>query len=266
MNTSLTVLNAVVPVFGLAFVGFGVRKLNWLTEEADQSWMRVNINLLLPALILDSTLGNPALKQIHTVILAPVLGYLLAAAGMWLAFLFNMTALPMTGSLLPYSAREVYHIGQTGLGVLTACFSLGALLGSLTVSLVGYDWPAGRTMIVAAMVWYLVLEGFILMPDPAGGAIMLILTGFVQSFTMVPLAVMLLRVAGDQYRGRIMGVRMLAIYGLPVGLLASGVLIEWYGYVAMASGYCLFGLAATLTIALWWRDAIWRLDGQGNAK
>jgi hypothetical protein len=83
---------------------------------------------------------------------------------------------------------------------------------------------------------------------------------------MVPLAVMLLRVAGDQYRGRIMGVRMLAIYGLPVGLLASGVLIEWYGYVAMASGYCLFGLAATLTIALWWRDAIWRLDGQGNAK
>jgi len=70
MNTLPTVLNAVAPVFGLAVVGFGVRKLNWLTEEADQNWMRVNINLLLPALILDSTLGNSALKQIHTVILA----------------------------------------------------------------------------------------------------------------------------------------------------------------------------------------------------
>ena len=36
------------------------------------------------------------------------------------------------------------------------------------------------------------------------------------------MAVMLLRVAGEQYRGRIMGVRMLAIYGLPVGLLNHG--------------------------------------------
>ena len=178
---------------------------------------------------------------------------------MWLAFLFNMTA-------LPFIAREVYHIDQTGLGLLTACFSVGALAGSMSVTLVGQTWPPGRTMIAAAMIWDAVLEVFVLMPHPIGGGIMLILTGFVQSFTMVPLAVMLLRVAGNQYRGRIMGVRMLAIYGLPVGLLASGVLIEWFGYVVMASGYCLAGLAATLAIALWWRDAIWRLDGQGNGR
>jgi len=187
-------------------------------------------------------------------------------AGMWLAFLFNMTALPMTGSLLPFTAREVYHIGQTGLGVLTACYSLGGLVGSLAVTLFGQDWPAGRMMILAALAWYAVLEVFILMPDPAAGGVLLVLTGFAQSFTMVPLAVMLLRVAGDQYRGRIMGVRMLAIYGLPVGLLASGVLIERFGYVAMASGYCAAGFAATLGIAFWWRDAIWPLDARSNRK
>lgn len=187
-------------------------------------------------------------------------------AGMWLAFLVNMTAFPITGSLLPYIAREVYHIDQTGLGLLVASFAVGGLLGSILISLFAQTMPTGRMMIVAAAGWYAVLQVFVLMPNPVAGAIMLMLTGLVQSFSMVPLSVMLLRVAGDRYRGRIMGVRMLAIYGLPVGLLASGALIEWFGYLAMASGYCIFGLAATLGIALWWRDALWPLDAPGNTK
>ena len=187
-------------------------------------------------------------------------------AAMWLAFLVNMTAFPLTGSLLPYIAREVYHIDQTGLGLLVACFAVGGLFGSLSISLFAQTLPTGRTMIVAAAAWYVLLQIFVLMPNPIAGGVVLMATGLVQSFSMVPLAVMLLRVAGDQYRGRIMGVRMLAIYGLPVGLLASGVLIEWFGYVATASGYCVFGLVATLGIALWWREAIWPLDAPGNTK
>ena len=63
-----------------------------------------------------------------------------------------------------------------------------------------------------------------------------------------------------------MGVRMLAIYGLPVGLMASGFLIEWYGYLLTAASYCVFGIVATLAIALWWRDALWPLDAPGNAR
>ena len=37
----------------------------------------------------------------------------------------------------------------------------------------------------------------------------------------VPMAVVILRVAHDRMRGRVMGLRMLAVYGLPLGLLAS---------------------------------------------
>ena len=96
------------------------------------------------------------------------------------------------------------------------------------------------------------------MPDPAAGGVMLMLTGFVQSFTMVPLAVMLLRVAGNQYRGRIMGVRMLAIYSLPVGLLIAGGLIGWIGYRATASLYAIVGLVFTILIAIKWRESLWR--------
>ena len=48
MTAASIVLGAVVPLFGIALVGLVIRRLNWLTEEADQSLLRVNINLLYP--------------------------------------------------------------------------------------------------------------------------------------------------------------------------------------------------------------------------
>ena len=40
----------------------------------------------------------------------------LEMAGIWVAFLVNLLAFPTTIGLLPYVAREIYHVGQTGLG------------------------------------------------------------------------------------------------------------------------------------------------------
>ena len=64
MNESLTVMNAVLPVLALAVVGLVMRKINWLTAEADSSLLRVTINLLLPCLIIDASIGNPALRDV----------------------------------------------------------------------------------------------------------------------------------------------------------------------------------------------------------
>jgi hypothetical protein len=83
---------------------------------------------------------------------------------------------------------------------------------------------------------------------------------------MVPMAVMLLHGAGATFRGRVMGVRMLAIYGLPVGLLAAGGLIERFGFAATASAYCITGLLLTAVIALRWHDALWPVDAAANAR
>ena len=83
-------------------------------------------------------------------------------AAMWLAFLVNMTAFPLTGSLLPYIARDIYHVDQTGLGVLTACYAMGGLPGSLGISQLGQTLPAGRTMLAASVAWYGLLQVFVL--------------------------------------------------------------------------------------------------------
>jgi len=68
---------------------------------------------------------------------------------------------------------------------------------------------------------------------------------------------MLLRAAGEKFRGRVMGVRMMAIYSLPLGLLAAGPLIDWVGFRATASLYAIIGLVCTALIALRWRAQLW---------
>ena len=74
------------------------------------------------------------------------------------------------------------------------------------------------------------------------GVVMLMLCGFAQSLTMVWHTVILLSASTPRYRGRIMGVRMLAIYSLPLGLLVAGLLIGWVGFRTTASIYCVLGL------------------------
>jgi hypothetical protein len=74
---------------------------------------------------------------------------------------------------------------------------------------------------------------------------------------MLAMTATLLADAGDGYRGRIMGVRTLAVYGMPLGLLASGALITRIGYAATVTLYCVIGLVLTVVIAVRWRASMW---------
>ncbi|MBS0640668.1 MAG: MFS transporter [Proteobacteria bacterium] len=189
-----------------------------------------------------------------------------ALAAMWLAFLVNLTAFPLTLGLLPYVARDIYGVGQTGLGSLTASFAAGALLGSIGISFAGRAIRPARMMMIYAVVWYLMLIVFIIVPGINLGRMTLVLAGAAQSLSMTPMAVMLLHGASAAFRGRVMGVRMLAVYGLPLGLVLAGWLIEWFGFFAVAFGYCASGLALTVAIGLYWRDALWPMDAAANQR
>jgi hypothetical protein len=84
------------------------------------------------------------------------------------------------------------------------------------------------------------------------------LAGIMQSFAMVSLQIMLLRESGERFRGRVMGVRMMAIYSLPIGLLAAGPLIDRIGFRGVGSLYAIIGIVFTIVIALRWRADLWR--------
>ena len=151
---------------------------------------------------------------------------------MLLAFLMNFAAYPLVGSLLAYVAKDIYGLDQTGLGWLIACFAGGALVGSIAISIHGARIRPARTMLAGAIAWFTLNFAFSWIATRFWGEVVLFVAGFVQSFCMIPMAVLLLRVADPQFRGRVMGVRMLAVYGMPLGLLLSGPLVERVGFRA----------------------------------
>ncbi|MGB0571577.1 MAG: MFS transporter [Alphaproteobacteria bacterium] len=185
-------------------------------------------------------------------------------AAMTLALLVNLFAFPLMGGVLPYVAREVYGAGQTGLGYLAASFAFGALVGSLGLSANRRTIQPGRMMIIFTFAWYALLLVFAWVDVMAVGVIVLMLAGLCQTLALVPLSVMLMQSSDPRMRSRVLGLRMLAIYGLPMGLMASGPLIETFGFSATTTGYGVFGVIATALIAWRWHAHVWRPDAVAN--
>jgi MFS family permease len=186
-------------------------------------------------------------------------------AAIWIAFLANLTAYPLSNGLLPYIAREIYGTNQTGLGYLSASFAIGSLLGSILLSLIN-GIRVARLMIGSTALWYATLLVFAQMQSVPSAIACLMLAGFSQSLAMISIAVILMRTATEHFRGRVMGVRMLAIYSLPLGLLAAGSLIGEIGFAATGTLYAAAGLALMLAIVLHWREDLWHLHAPANAK
>jgi hypothetical protein len=186
-------------------------------------------------------------------------------AAMWIAFLANLTAYPVSNGLLPFIVREIYGAQQTALGYLSASFAIGSLIGSMTLSLTG-GIRVARLMIGAIVMWYATLLVFAQIQTVPAAMACLVLAGFSQSLTMISIAVILMRSASEHFRGRVMGVRMMVIYGLPLGLLAAGSLIDLIGFAATATLYAASGLALMLLIALNWRADLWHVHAPANAK
>ena len=175
-----------------------------------------------------------------------------------LAFLVNLTAYPATNGLLPYVAQRIYHVDATGLGWLVASFAGGGLLASImTVLTTGARHPE-RATVVATAAWHAALLVFGRVETMGFGLVALVVAGFAQNVSMIGVAATLLTSAEPGFRGRVMGVRTLAIYGLPVGLLLAGLLIDRLGFALTNTLFALVGLLVTAWIGLQWRDTLWR--------
>ena len=82
--------------------------------------------------------------------------------------------------------------------------------------------------------------------------------GAAHSFAMISMAVLLLSTAEEPFRGRVSGVRMLAVYGLPIGLVLGGALIELMGVPLTFTVYGVAGFGVVLAIVLRWPNLLRR--------
>jgi predicted MFS family arabinose efflux permease len=149
---------------------------------------------------------------------------------------------------------------------MVAGAAFGALLGAIVLSRYGASVRPGRMSIVFCAGRYAMLMVFAQLQHPLGGIVVLIFAGLAQSLGQIPMVTLLLRNSDEQFRGRIMGIRMLAIYGNLPGLLLAGPLITHFGYPATGTAYCIFGLVFTALIAVRWRDHLWRREAPVNAR
>ncbi len=171
---------------------------------------------------------------------------------MCLAFVINLTAFPITLGLLPVVARHVYELDENGLARLVASYAFGALIGSMMIaSLAGGNRP-GMMTVLFTLAWYLLVILFGHTTSAVVGTIIIVFIGAAQSFSMISMSVLLLSTTDQSYRGRVFGVRMLAVYGLPLGLVTGGALIEWVGITTTFTVFGVAGFACTLAFAMKW--------------
>jgi hypothetical protein len=159
---------------------------------------------------------------------------------------------------MPYAAQRVYHVDATGLGWLVASFAAGGLLASIGMVAMGGARHPERATLVCTAIWYALLLGFAHAGHMGVGMVTLLAAGVAQNVAMIAMTAVLLGAAGEGLRSRVMGVRMLAVYGLPLGLLASGFLIERLGYPLTITASSAIGLLFTVLIGIRWRASMWQ--------
>ena len=253
------IMGALAGTGGVALIGMGAA-------------YAVVTAMYVAAFLLSLGVAAPAHRRTHADTLASLAAAvryvrgkpdLLGAFG--IAFLVNLLAYPFFLGLLPFVAKDVYQIGQAGLGYLAMAFWCGALTGSLAVVANRVPLPAARVMLGTALAWFVTILAFGQVRSLAPGLVLLFASGLVQSFCLTPLAAVVLRSSSEAMRGPVMGFRMLAIWGLPLGLLAAGPIIERLGYAACTVLYASLGLAATVAIGYRWRRALWDRTAAANA-
>ena len=175
---------------------------------------------------------------------------------MGLAFLVNLTAFPLTIGLMPVLARDVFDVDQNGLAQLVAVTAGGALIGSVAVAGLGRIARPERLMVAAIVAWYVLLLALARVGTMAPALPLLGLIGAVTSAAMITGMVVLLGTTAREFRGRIMGVRMMAVYGLPIGLLLGGFLTERYGVQTAISAFALAGIAGTVVAVVIWPSLV----------
>lgn len=134
--------------------GFLIRRVRWISAEADNSLLRLTVNLLAPALIIDSVMGNPVLRSPENLTLPPLIGFLTVAVGFLLAaYVGRRLGLPSEKQVRTFAfATGMYNYGYIAIPLVQSFFGRETM-GVLFVFNLGVEiafWSLGIFMLTAA--------------------------------------------------------------------------------------------------------------------
>lgn len=171
-------------------------------------------------------------------------------AALLMAAIANLTAFPFLFTLLPVYARDILGTESTGLGILMSATGFGALIGSLGLASTRSSRYAGRLLIATMIGWHCMTIVISQTQQFYMAFLFLILTGVLQSMSMVLIATLLLEIAAPEYRGRVMGLRALAVYALPIGSAISGAMVSKFGLETTALINAVIGVILILILSM----------------
>jgi len=157
-------------------------------------------------------------------------------------------------------ATQVLHVGPEGLGGLLAADALGALIGVVTLIIVGQPRRQGRFSILSTFAYAAALVAFALSRDYVLSFAILAVCGLTDVFTAVTRMTIMQLTAPGQMRGRLMANMRIVTGGIgPLAETQSGVLSSLFGGPA-----ALITAAGALVVAAGWtarsNPEFWRLS------
>ncbi len=179
-----------------------------------------------------------------------VKGQQLLWAALLVAVIINITGFAFHTTLMPIFARDVLDRDSVGLGLLISSFGVGALAGSMIWASIPNLRHTGLLCILAVIGWHGTMIVFATSTNFYLSVGILVVTGMMFSSTLVLMLTVLMKTARPEFRGRIIGLRTLAIYAHVFGSLAAGALAGVAGAPMTAAISGVLGITMIIILAL----------------
>ena len=167
-----------------------------------------------------------------------------------LALIIESSGWTFHTSLIPIFADKVLNTDSVGLGWLMFAFGIGALSGSLGWAMVRNLRHVGKLMILSVVVWHAAILVFATSQSLYFSLAILVVIGGGWASSQVFMLTALLRTTQSEYRGRVVGLRSLAIYAFALGSMSSGAMAGLWGAPRAATVIGIMGISLVLVLAV----------------
>jgi MFS family permease len=140
----------------------------------------------------------------------------------WMTAAVSLLGLPFL-TFIPYFAKIQLHAGESGLGWLLAASGSGAVLGAMTVAVLGIIRHRGVVVTVTGIVFFAAIIGFSFSQSFALSECLAFFEGMSGILMISCFNVSIQHLSSDEMRGRIMSIYATSFLGLPpLGALLAG--------------------------------------------
>jgi MFS family permease len=133
-------------------------------------------------------------------------------------------------SLVPIYARDIFHLGETGLALMMGTAGAGAFFGALLVAYLGDFRRKGWFVLGGAILFGICIAGFAVASRLTMSLMFLFGLGFALVVSIAITNTLLQKLVTDQMRGRVMSMFLLSFMGtMPIGNILAGTASQHFG-------------------------------------